>query len=240
MKQCGLVARAIAVASFEQKIPIYRAVVKGIKIRRVTIAEEGGAKGRRRILPQRIFRMRMQFDTDQLMRFGKSLADGIHELLQNRGFSDTVIAVTVQIRTNAKEQKVILLEQGYTTVSANFSELSHAHTPESRPQPASVEPNNAIQRAIRWKALLQVGGKTVTQIAGEEKVSKGLISQHVALLALPQMIIDFLKEGRDQLLGQKFSLRKLQRLGAMSPEDAINAFQLRIRGQPVQSALKLE
>lgn len=238
-KQCGLIARAIAVASHNQRVSIFRAIFRCIKVRRVIVASEEVTR-QKRILPQRIFRLRLNINTNQLMRFGTSALGDSFDAFANRAYSDTIVAVTIQIRSNAKEQKVILLEQGYTTVSADFSALSRSHAQDSVPQTASVEPTNAIQWAFRWKAQLVSGMKTVTQIAREENVSKGLVSQYVGLLSLPQMIIDFLSDGRDQLLQRKFSLRELQRLAAMRPEDAINAFQGRVRGQPVQSALNLE
>lgn len=225
----GPVAKALQFANHAQKYEILHQIIKSIILRRVAV---GGISTPRSPTATRTFRMAIEIKTDSLMKFGKTDFESVQAL---RGFSNVVLKVTFEIHSNAKEQKVILLEQGYACVATKFVEPEVAPPPEP-----SSHKENPIQRAIRWKRLITLEKETAVAISKREDVSEGLISQYQALLELPQLIVDFLKEGRERGLKRPFTLRELQRLRSLPPSEAVAVFHARVAGSPVQGALLLE
>jgi len=225
----GPVAKALQFANHAQKYEILHQVIKRIVLRRVAT---GGISTPRSPTVTRTFRMAIEMKTDALMKFGKNDFESVQAL---KGFSNVVLKVTFEIHSNAKEQKIVLLEQGYSCVATKFV------APEiSTPAAPSNHKENPIQRAIRWNRLISVEKETAVAISKREEVSEGLISQYQALLDLPQLIVDFLKDGRDQELKRPFALRELQRLKSLPPDQAVAVFHARVAGSPVQDSLPLE
>ena len=175
--------------------------------------------------------MAVEFKTNEVIRYGET---DIDRLLSQEKYSEIVLKVTFEIHSNKKQQRVMLLEPNYSVVSSDYA-------PQPQAAAGVVKANeNPIQRANRWYTVMKSSGKTTTALAKDEKVSKGLISQHVALLAaLPPMVVDYLKDGRDADLKKKISLRELQRLAAMQEAEAIPWFHARMSGAPMQDVMRL-
>jgi site-specific DNA recombinase len=234
-RQAGVVAKAIAASNLENQHAIYTELVKSIYIQRTPVAP--GEREPKRVLPQRIFRLQIKINSNYLLKFG--VQDFTFDL-RSSGYSDTNLGVLVQIITARNAQRIVLLEQGFSTQSADYIKLraENASSDVAVEQPAV--PQNPIQRALRWKAQIQAEGVNLSQIAIAEKVTKGLISQHIKLLALPQLIVDFLREGRDCRLSKRFSLRELQRLSELKPAEAVSRFEQRVSGNAVQQTLSID
>ena len=222
----GAAFRALTLADFKTKAEILRSVLREVRLTRVTLGERGS-----RQFLKRTFRMVARFRTNELLAFGEASPDRIGIRPK---YSDVELRTTFEIVSNKKRQQVTLLEHSYTVVSSSFGALKN----DSRTEFSSV--TNPIQRAIRWKAIVSTGEKTAAQIADEERISKGLISQHFALLELPALIVDFLREGRDAVMKRKFSLRELQRLATMPFSEAVARFHARVAGTPIQQVLPLK
>jgi hypothetical protein len=231
-KQCGIVLRALRIANTEQQCVITREIFRRIEARRVSILTDKIKS--KRIFPERTFRLEIVLNTDALMCYGRHT---VPDILASSGYAELQIAITIEIHSNAREQRMTILEHGYSTISADFIALSRNAVPSNVPK--ADEPKNPIQKAVRWQVQLQSTGASMEALALSEKVSKGLISQHIALLKLPATIVDFLKEGRDGIIGTKFSLRELQRYLLLDRHVAAEQFHQRIRGLPVQRALDL-
>lgn len=225
----GRVARALQISDRKGQIEIFRLIIRRITLKRVSIATCPGSSSRAN---KRTFRMAVEYRTDEVMRLGET---DITNLISQMRFSDIVLKATFEIHSNLKQQRVVLLESNYSVVSSDF-----ACRPEQPNSAVKKSDENPIQRALRWRTLLTDGSKTTTALARDEGVSKGLISQHVALLELPQAIVDFLKDGRDREFKKKVSLRELQRLVEMPPGDGITWFHGRMAGTPMQEVMQLK
>jgi len=223
----GMLAKALSVATPSNKHELLTSVIRKIILRRIAVSSFKGSLFNKK----RTFQLAIEFRTDGILNFGES---DISLAVKRIGFSNIELKVTLEISSNRKEQKVLLMEAGYSTVSSVFG------TPvASVPVPTLPNSENPIQRALRWQFLTENESKTASAVAIDEKVSKGLISQHIALLDLPQIIIDFMKSGRDHGMQKGFSLRELQRLLSMPTTEAIAQFHARIAGHPVQDIMPL-
>lgn len=227
-KAFGRVARALQMSDKRGKSEIFSLIIRSISLRRIAIAAGPGSIARGN---KRTFRMESEFRTDEVMRYGET---EVANLLSQERFSDIVLKVTFEIHSNSKQQRVMLLEPNYSVVSSDF-----AYQQADTESVATKNEENPVQRALRWRKLLIDGDKTTTALAKDEKVSKGLISQHIALLELPQLIVDFLKDGRDRGLDRKISLRELQRMAQLAPADGIAMFHARMAGNPLQDVMHL-
>ncbi len=224
----GPVAKALQFSNHAQKYEILHQIIKNITLRRVSI---GGTDSLRSASATRTFRMAIEVKTDALLKFGKTDFESVQTV---KGYSNVVLKVTFEVHSNAKEQKVILLEQGYSCVAAKFE------VPEvANPSEPTHHNENPIQRAVRWKTLISIERQTAVAIAKRENISEGLISQYLALLNLPQLIVDFMKDGRDRGLKKAISMRELQRLLPLENNDAVTWFHARIAGVPLQDSLPL-
>jgi len=223
----GELARGFSIGTADSKWDLAHRVIEGIKIRRVGIPGVNNT-----IRPNaRTFRMTVEFRTQELIQLGKpelSLA------AFSARYANLALRVTFEIRSNAKQQTVMLLEHGYSSVSTTFQHLG-----ADEKTTGLTKNDNPVQRAWRWQLLLADGSKKAANLAVEEKVSPGLISQHIGLLTLPQLMVDFLKEGRDAGMKKRFSLRELQRYLAMPESDALSAFTARVAGRPVQQTFEI-
>jgi hypothetical protein len=224
----GLISRALALADHKNKNAIYLRVIKS-----VSVESARWLPGIADVVPanRRSFRVIVSFKTDEVLQFGGTKLD---QVMGKRGYSDIDLAVTMEIKSNRKEQKVILLEHAYSFVSASYG------IPEQVPLLKDPVGENPVQRAVRWHAALKVSNMQAKDLAKQEGVSKASMSQHLALLDLPQPIFDFMREGRDRGLKQSLSFRELHRLLAMAPADAIVRFQSYISGAPLQETLALK
>ena len=221
----GKIARAIQISDHRNRYEILHEIVRSVGLRRVVVGDSQPIHRNRRT-----FRMVIEFKTDDIMRFG---TEGIDPLMQIRGFSNIVLKATFDVESNNLRQQITFLEQGYSFIAASFE------TPPP-PDPAAATNANPVQRAIRWKGIISETSKTAADLAASEKVSKGLISQHLSLLRLPQIIIEFMKAGRDAAMKKKFSFRELLFLASLPPTEASARFHQRVAGVPLQGLLSLE
>lgn len=224
------VGRALSVANFDGKRSIFIKV-----LREVTLLRLGGVieKGRSQ-LKNRTFRLCAEFRTNSLMEFGETVQSSIPTLNQ---FRNLKLTATFEIHSTKKEQKVTLLEQGYATVSSSFLPDLTAAEPTSVP---ARDDENPIQRAIRWKMELEKTALTASALADREGVSKGRVSQGLDLLKLPQVIVDFMRDGRDASLARPITARELERLREMPSHEAVAHFHARVGGLPIQDSLPLK
>jgi hypothetical protein len=156
-------------------------------------------------------------------------------LVRKQVYADLDFSLTFEIRSNAKEQSIFVLDSNYSVVTTQFSTQTKA-----LPAPVTHESVNAVQKAIRWKSLMDTEKIRLVEVAKREGVSKGLVSQHIALLELPPRMLSFFRDGRDSDLKKPFSFREMQRLLALTSEQSESYFSARIAGQPLQSELELK
>ena len=228
-KAFGPIAKALQFANHAQKYEIIHRIIKSINVRRVVVAGESVSRSRSKA---RTFRIAIECKTDAIMKFSESDLKGVYA---TTGFSNIVLNVTFEVVSNSLEQRVTLLESGYSFVSASY-EPPDATTAAT----VGLSEENPVQSAIRWKALMADGETTAVLISKRENVSRTLISQNLALLRLPQLIVDFLKDGRDRDLKPPIARRELLRLLDLPSRDAISSFHARVAGQPLQDVMQLK
>jgi hypothetical protein len=221
------VKQALEIADRRGQWGIFQTIIRWVRLNRVILAGGNWSANEK----QRVFRLEVLFRTDEILNYGQAEAT---TLFAQEKYADLRLRVTFTIHSNSKEQRVTLMEPNYTITSAKYLPAS---SPGIAPEDRADE--NPIQRAIRWKLLITNNEITATALAIDEKVSKALISQHLALLSLPQLIVDFMKDGKDRSLKRKISLRELQRLCILEAADAISAFHNRVSGNEIQAALNL-
>jgi DNA invertase Pin-like site-specific DNA recombinase len=218
-------SKGLMTADFEAKRGMLRRVIHSVRIDRITPLRAGMIAP---FVGGRVFRMKVKFRASELI-----LAETKREILNPvPKYSDIEISTTFEIRSNAMRQTVALLEHGLKAVSSSFSPVELG---DQRQAPTLGE--NPIQRALRWRTLIEAGRKTAVAVAAEESVSTGLISQHLSLLKLPSIIIEFAQGGRDATLTPKLTLRELQRWTRLSAGEATAAFLDRVSGRPIQQTL---
>ena len=220
------VALSLSGADTKTRNELLRRILESISITKV----ERGLTEHASLNPRRTYRLGIRVATERLLAHGNSDLDSI---LRRQAYANLDFSLTIEIRSNAKEQSIFVLETNYSVVTTQF-----------RPAPKSpvllpAAEGNAVQKAYRWKAIIDAGNLTLGEVAKREEVSTGLVSQYVALLGLPQRMLSFFREGRDSELKKPFSFREMQRLLDLSPEQAEAYFSARIVGKPLQDELSL-
>jgi hypothetical protein len=76
----------------------------------------------------------------------------------------------------------------------------------------------------------------MTTIAKLQGVTKGLVSQHIKLLTLPPLILDYLMDEKNLSVAKSFSFRELLRLLSIDQALAVKQFREKVGGV-TQSAL---
>ena len=225
----GKIGASVSLSGREGIRDIYRQIIRYIRVRRIDTL----SRTSRSVQDHRTFRIAIEFNTNELMKFG--ICD-VGELTAMPRWQNLELKITFQIHSNNKRQEIMLLEHGYSVVSDIYKQ--EKPVAESAAVIDHVG-ENPVARAIRWK-ILMADGVSCVKLAKDQGISKSLVSQHMKLLELPAVIIDYLKEPANKEATKKISFRELQRLLLMDHTEAIRRFHARLSGAPLQGNLELQ
>jgi site-specific DNA recombinase len=221
------VSVALVAADVKTRNEIVRRVFESLGIQR---RDELFFPGKKRAAG-RSYRFILRVKTGALLSFGSSELSSRTEF---RRYAPLAFSFTIRIDSNRERQTVSILETSVVVESSKFT------LPERKPaQLQTTAVKNPIQRALRWQAMLSESEGGLEALAKSEEVSKALISQHKALLHLPQKILMYFRDGRDAELKLPFTFRELQRMAELEPAAAEEYFARRLSA-PSQAGLKFE
>lgn len=211
--------RRLSISDRRNQRLILRSVLRKVAFRRIYLP----AKSRKRAAP-RAFRISVMFNSAALLESCRPP----NEIALVR-LSDFEISVSFEVFSNSSLQRLLLLEPNITLVVENYIKIAAS-------EPASMQ-ENPIQRALRWQNILSKDGIKKQALARQECVSPALVSQHLKLLGLPQLIVDFMRKGAPTT--PPITMRELLRMLVMPHTEAVEAFHTRVSGAPVQGVLGL-
>jgi Recombinase zinc beta ribbon domain/Recombinase len=150
-KKFGDISRALQIADRPRKMEIFRAIIKMVSLKRVSLVNTKGEKRR----GDRVYRTEVEFRTNEIMGFGvKDLA----ELNAITGYRNIELSSTFEISSSHGRQTITLMEHGYRVQSGSYGVAQEAKNdglPDAR--------ENPIQRAVRWKIMIE-GGDVIPPI----------------------------------------------------------------------------